>query len=528
MRPAKSIAPEHESALTSPPHACRVERLHVSLIMPMRSLVIMLSIAIAAPAIAACGTDACKSKPPGFELDVSADSSIATSARSLLVIIETDSNRWRKTFNLDAQFSDGSTSIAVDLDPAPTGDFAVRLTVEAYTMNDGTGQKLASSAQSFTGAANGCNRFPLNLGSPSSDGGVNPGPDGGPNPFDGGPDAGVTYDYAPSNFDRATIGAVSGAIDLNCPTAQLDTDNPTFSMWCGQPAPSVSTRSQANAPSVLLLASGDLRVRAGTTLRIFGSRAVVFAVFGNALIEGTIDASGVSERAGAGGSNAGACGASTGGNGASGLKGGGGGGYGGSGATGGEQGGAGGGTVNEVTLVPLRGGCSGGAGGGGARGGGGGGAVQISAALTLDVPGRIFVGGGGGGGGGVSAGGGGGGSGGAILLEAHDLEIRSNSDVASNGGGGGGGGGNGGSMGAAGGSGTDTGGAAGPGAGGGGNGGKGGAQGANPTNGENGRSANGGGGGGGGGVGRIRFNASQRCVVMGRVSPSSSEGMMCH
>src|SRR5262249_22353581 len=130
-----------------------------------------------------------------------------------------------------------------------------------------------------------------------------PGPDGGP---DGGgvdalPDGGVTFDYAPSNFDPAAITQIGPGIDLECPSPQLDTDALDFSSWCGQPAPRTMMHPQSGAPEAVVIALGDLRVGAATTLKVFGTRAVIFAVFGNATIEGTIDASGDLARPGSGG-----------------------------------------------------------------------------------------------------------------------------------------------------------------------------------------------------------------------------------
>lgn len=89
---------------------------------------------------------------------------------------------------------------------------------------------------------------------------------------------------------------------------------------------------------------------------------------------------------------------------------------------------AGGATYGNETLVPLLGGS----GGGSENGGAGGGALQLVAALEIQVgiTGVVDAGGGGG-----RNGGGGGGSGGALLLEAPSVTIEG--VLAANGGGGG-------------------------------------------------------------------------------------------
>lgn len=177
-----------------------------------------------------------------------------------------------------------------------------------------------------------------------------------------------------------------------------------------------------------------------------------------------------------------------------------------------ETGGAGGAEVGNVSLVPLRGGCS----GGGFIGGAGGGAAQLFSRTRIVVRGILAASGDSG----IT---GGGGSGGGILLEAPSVEVSSTGRVVANGGGG---------------SGCQRGGAGGldatPAPGGArctvgptpyiyGRGGNGGA-GSVPA-----QSADGGfvhyGGHGGGGVGRIRINtASGEFANTGVVSPAASKG----
>ncbi|HEU5059466.1 MAG TPA: hypothetical protein VFU21_23190 [Kofleriaceae bacterium] len=185
-------------------------------------------------------------------------------------------------------------------------------------------------------------------------------------------------------------------------------------------------------PDILVVPVASLRVVAGTTFSVQGTRAIAFASWGDVRIQGTLRVvAGRSEEVeedcwgrssdpvgndddipGPGGGSF----ASFGGNGGSitGVAGG--------------AGHAGGDLVGGETLVPLRGGCPGGSDGIGGQGIGGG-ALQIASRTLVTVPGAI---GANGGGGCVSSGGG---SGGAILLEAPLVTVAGG--LFANGGGGG-------------------------------------------------------------------------------------------
>jgi hypothetical protein len=302
--------------------------------------------------------------------------------------------------------------------------------------------------------------------------------------------------------------------------------------------------AQATGPDLVVVPVTSLTVESGSTLTLVGSRPVVFLVYGDATIDGEIDASAIGQGQGPGGdalclSGKGAIGAS-----ASNRGGGGGGGSfgtllgakGGNGYSGGGSGGMPGMSGGSIDLTPLVGGCPGGSGGtgqsAGGLGGGGGGAIQISASGNLTMPlGAIAACGGGGRGAatGNMAGGGGGGSGGAVLLEATTISVSLVSTVTANGGGGGEAssdssanpGANG--MGGAHYTGTPAAGGSG-GANQGGDGGNGAAGMMAATAGANGTSGGfgdlGGGGGGGGGTGRIVLRATS-CSLQGAVSPAA-------
>ncbi|MGQ0504339.1 MAG: MopE-related protein [Myxococcaceae bacterium] len=347
------------------------------------------------------------------------------------------------------------------------------------------------------------------------------------------------FPYLPANFSPAGM-VPSNAITIDC-NLTVDSsgagDMPTT--WCGRPGPRGVVVSQgAGNAELYVFPISNLTVATGATLRLRGSRPIALAVFGDAVINGIIDAGAALTVNGAGGVasctltvSAAATAAGAGGGGA-------GGGFGIRGGNGGRSGdsprNAGGlqGPVQGVaTLVPLRGGCSGGFGGnaggvnasGGA--GGAGGAVQLSVAGTLTLGGRISASGGGGRGAlNANGGGGGGGSGGAILLEAATLDLKTTATLTAQGGGGGQG--HGGLLA------TGDSGADGhvadlnPAAGGqaplnanGGVGGAGGTENDDAEDGQEGTGAGNGGGGGGGGAGRIAFHVHGSCTQPNVVGP---------
>jgi hypothetical protein len=303
--------------------------------------------------------------------------------------------------------------------------------------------------------------------------------------------AAACFPFTQSNFNPATINFSTTPISaLNCGTTTINTSTTpaTFTNWCGTvPIPIVQT--QSGGPDAVVIALKGLTVALGSTLRLVGSRPVIFAVRGNVTVDGTIDANASGTTPGAGGEWS--CGSSGGGTGtgnASFGKGAGGGGGGAFGTNGGRGGqgdnsnnyGAGGSARGNANMIPLYGGCGGGGGGGcNAAGGAAGGAVQITASGTIDINGTIRANGTAGATGcGTEGGGGGGGSGGAILLEAATRDTVGATITAN---GANGGDGNGLSNGNGGGGSSSSG-----------------------SGGGNGQDANGAGGGGGGGYGRIK------------------------
>ena len=228
------------------------------------------------------------------------------------------------------------------------------------------------------------------------------------------------FGYAPSNFTATTYaGHVPGTgTTVNCNVTYTSPGTAGPSTWCGGTGPYVVPNvAQAGGPNVDVLVFNSLTVASSFTVTLTGSNPVIFAVFGNASIDGTINAGTSGTKAGAGGNNATYCtpapqdsqNAQWGGGGGGGRALAGGKGNQGNQASGGfDNGGAASGNAN---AVPLLGGCSGEIGGnvcgrtlpqcampGNAcePPGAGGGGVQISAAGTVSVAGAIVSNGNGG------------------------------------------------------------------------------------------------------------------------------------
>lgn len=275
--------------------------------------------------------------------------------------------------------------------------------------------------------------------------------------------------YTASNFDPCETSHVIH------PPLSLGAGSYTFTPTTGVLALNgvTVTTLPTTGNTVAVLSLAGLELTASTTLRIAGTRPLIIAVHGGAMIDGSVNVSAEAASSGPGG---GACVAGEGGDAAATPArwtaggGGGGGGFGSSGGVGGtgdvEPGNTktpGGTAITaspDTMIVPLRGGCSGGAGGEEdprctsagtpGAGGGGGGALQISVrnGLTVGSGARLAANGGGAvrgingpyaGGAHVGAGGGGGGSGGAIFLEGLTLSIAPSALLCANGGSGGGG-----------------------------------------------------------------------------------------
>ena len=370
-------------------------------------------------------------------------------------------------------------------------------------------------------------------------------PDSGP---DSGPGAGVdaavsdagmpipSFSYRPSNFAPERF-APRVDVEIDCDAEiSVEANVLAFTAWCpGSEKPEVHSSTTGLA---LILAMRSLTITGGGSLTIVGPTPLIFAVYGDARLEGPVRSNGHVEHITP---ETGCPESGQGGPGDEDTRGGGGGGGGAFGANGGQGGmtnSAEGGTAGEApslpSLIPLRTGCPGGAGGdgnivngAGGAGGAAGGAFQISAAEQVRLASSLSANGAGGLGGNLDAGGGGGGGGGGILVEGWEVVYAAADAWLTANGGGGGGGGNDNFRGAPGEPGLET--SDQPAAGGtgafrGNSGGPGGAA-ADPQ-GQGGKDTTStvGAGGGGGSVGRIEVRAFEECTVlhMPRFSPSPS------
>lgn len=336
----------------------------------------------------------------------------------------------------------------------------------ACTRND-----RCSSAGQCSGTAYTCLSPPsachLPTGSCASDGGCTYAVDAGAGctRTDGGagfcqPDASCEqFPYPPRLFDPSNFRPTT-PLTINCvATFDSTSNNFNFGIGCGPQAPVLrSIVTLTDGTSAVVIATTGLTITNFGKLTVIGSRPVVFAVYGDVNVAGTLLASSsiVDRRRGPGATTAAltSCG-----NGAAGRAGVGGGGGGSLASSGGNGGGGIGGLAGaggdagipaalSVLSTRLVAGCRGGIGAGGAtiginsEEGLGGGAVQISASGSLVVSGIISVSGAGGVGAGGAEGGQGGGSAGMLALEASALTLASTSRLTAAGGGGAGGDGN--------------------------------------------------------------------------------------
>lgn len=294
-------------------------------------------------------------------------------------------------------------------------------------------------------------------GGGGGDGGTDGGTGGGGG--DGGTDAGgldagrLEFPFTPTNFNPAiSLSLTAGNVVLDCGVSSFDSRTYAFDNWCSQTLPTPVIHSRTLRDDVVVLALRGLTLAPGSTLELRGDKAVILAVYGDADLQGLVDADAEKDVAGPGGSSGRYCNLSTGAAGSF-LSSAGGGGAGNltAGSVGGNGTlpftfGVGGSLVPYGFPDPLHGGCSGGKGAvrngadTQASGGGGGGALQVSVAGRLTISGRLSVAGGGGRGGTANkAGGAGAGSGGGLHLEAQTLLLTGSAMLLANGGGGGGG-----------------------------------------------------------------------------------------
>lgn len=112
----------------------------------------------------ACDPDNCADLPASFHLDVELeDKGEATRISLLRVDIEDDARRYYRYFEVGDAFSDGKTSIGVELDPAPTEETEITLTVAGWVTTSTATPPAAEETATVELEPNGCNRYRFEL-----------------------------------------------------------------------------------------------------------------------------------------------------------------------------------------------------------------------------------------------------------------------------------------------------------------------------------------------------------------------------
>lgn len=115
--------------------------------------------------LAACAETRCEDAAPLAEFEISVNSGALTRPISALdvrltVLADDTSAAKQRRFEIAGELDDGRTSLAVQLQPQPTNDFAMVVSVEAL---DTAGQKVASGQARFSATPDACNVFSLGL-----------------------------------------------------------------------------------------------------------------------------------------------------------------------------------------------------------------------------------------------------------------------------------------------------------------------------------------------------------------------------
>jgi hypothetical protein len=102
----------------------------------------------------------------------------------------------------------------------------------------------------------------------------------------------LQFPYTPVNFALTGLDPLStdDMTLLDCGVSTFDSATLAFGNWCGQNQPSPVVQTQTGGPDVVVVPVRNLTLAGGSTIKLTGSRPVIFAVYGNATIAGTIDA----------------------------------------------------------------------------------------------------------------------------------------------------------------------------------------------------------------------------------------------
>lgn len=123
----------------------------------------LLTTALAACSLA-CDPDNCADLPTSFHLDVELDDKEDRDRVSLLrVEVLNGADRFRRFFEVGDAFSDGKTSIGVELDPAPTEEVDIAIAVAAYVTTSTATPPAAEQTAQVELEPNGCNRYRVEL-----------------------------------------------------------------------------------------------------------------------------------------------------------------------------------------------------------------------------------------------------------------------------------------------------------------------------------------------------------------------------
>src|SRR5687768_10960310 len=160
--------------------------------------------------IGACKSDPCEKASPTVRLELILAGVALADVRSLEILLDRGSDRFRRVYNVDDQLADGRTSLSIEIEPAPDRSFELGVDVRAFDARDGSGEVIASRAVTMQLEPNGCNDGEIELlaRTPGKDAGPD---DAGPidampmdaDPADGGPRDADPIDADPMDADPA-------------------------------------------------------------------------------------------------------------------------------------------------------------------------------------------------------------------------------------------------------------------------------------------------------------------------------------
>jgi hypothetical protein len=174
------------------------------------------------PMLNACSSSKCKTLPASFELDVTADPAHSSQIQSIVVELVVGQDRWKKSFDTANGFSNGQTSIAVTIEPAPKSAFTAGVTVQAWSSTGGQGAELSVLSKTLSATPDGCNQFAFELPFAGADAGVDAGVSDGAPAADSGLDGGVVPDSGSVDSGSADTGTQPDAMPSPCMPASVD------------------------------------------------------------------------------------------------------------------------------------------------------------------------------------------------------------------------------------------------------------------------------------------------------------------